>query len=291
MTNNYFFFGFGQVAKYYVDELIKKKKKFNFFVTTTSNSSTKRFKGKAYRSFKFNGNKYDKKIFDYLKSSNYLLISIPPSKGKDYVLSNFGKIIKSINFKKIIYLSATSVYGNHNGKWVSEKSNLKPSTEFGKSRLKAEKRWLKISKKKNFNLVILRLSGIYSKENNPLMRLKAGPKTFISKKNQFFSRIRVEDISRVLDKIFNDKKISREIINISDDLPASNENVTKFAAKLLSIKNLKSISYKNLEGKMIKGFYKDSKKVSNKKMKSLLNIKLLYPDYKSGLRNLFRKSF
>ena len=123
------------------------------------------------------------------------------------------------------------------------------------------------------------------------MRLKAGPKTFISKKNQFFSRIRVEDISRVLDKIFNDKKISREIINISDDLPASNENVTKFAAKLLSIKNLKSISYKNLEGKMIKGFYKDSKKVSNKKMKSLLNIKLLYPDYKSGLRNLFRKSF
>ena len=25
MTNNYFFFGFGQVAKYYVDELIKKK--------------------------------------------------------------------------------------------------------------------------------------------------------------------------------------------------------------------------------------------------------------------------
>ena len=100
MTNNYFF-GFGQVAKYYVDELIKRKKNLIFFVTTTSNSSTKRFKGKAYRSFKFNGNKYDKKISDYLKSSNYLLISIPPSKGKDYVLSNFGKIIKSLNFKKL----------------------------------------------------------------------------------------------------------------------------------------------------------------------------------------------
>ena len=52
MTNNYFF-GFGQVAKYYVDELIKKKKNLILFVTT-SNSSTKRFKGKAYRSFKFN---------------------------------------------------------------------------------------------------------------------------------------------------------------------------------------------------------------------------------------------
>ena len=80
------------------------------------------------------------------------------------------------------------------------------------------------------------------------MRLKAGSKTFISKKDQFFSRIRVEDISRVLNKIFMIRKFL-EIINISDDLPASNENVTKFAAKLLDIKNLKSISYKNLEVK------------------------------------------
>ena len=37
---------------------------------------------------------------------------------------------------------------------------------------------------------------------------------------------------------------------------------------------------------MIRSFYRDSKKVSNKKMKKLLKIKLLYPTYKTGLKNL-----
>ena len=193
--------------------------------------------------------------------------------------------------KKTIYLSATSVYGNHNGKWVNEKSVLKPSSDFGKSRLIAEKRWLKLNKNSKLNLIILRLSGIYSRENNPIKRLKSGPKIYISKKNQFFSRIRVEDISRTIKKIFENKKIYNEIINVSDDLPASSENVTKFASKLLNIKKLKPISFQKLEGKMIRSFYRDSKKVSNKKMKKLLKIKLLYPTYKAGLKNLFNKSF
>ena len=88
------------------------------------------------------------------------------------------------------------------------------------------------------------------------------------------------------------KKIYNEIINVSDDLPASSENVTKFASKLLNIKKkLKPISFQKLEGKMIRSFYRDSKKVSNKKMKKLLKIKLLYPTYKAGLKNLFNKSF
>ena len=38
---------------------------------------------------------------------------------------------------------------------------------------------------------------------------------------------------------------------------------------------------------MIKEFYKDSKKVSNKNMKNTLKIKLKYPTYKQGLRNIF----
>ena len=35
--------------------------------------------------------------------------------------------------------------------------------------------------------------------------------------------------------------------------------------------------------KMLKSFYKDSKKVSNKKMKKFFNLKLKYPTYIEGL--------
>ena len=42
-----------------------------------------------------------------------------------------------------------------------------------------------------------------------------------------------------------------EVFNVSDDLPASSETVTKYAAKLIKkISSLKSVSYKkNLKGK------------------------------------------
>ena len=155
----------------------------------------------------------------------------------------------------------------------------------GKRRLEAEKSWKKLFSNYKINLNILRLSGIYSKENNALNRLKNGPKIFIKKNNQFFSRIRVEDIARVLDKVLNNNKIKGEIFNISDDLPASNEEITKYAAKLLNINNLSSIKPNKLQGS-IKNFYKDSKKVGNLKMKKILKIKLKYPSYKEGLGDL-----
>ena len=56
------------------------------------------------------------------------------------------------------------MYGNHNGKWVSEKSKLKTKTNMGKGRLGAEKSWMKLFLNYKLNLNILRLSGIYSKE-------------------------------------------------------------------------------------------------------------------------------
>ena len=284
MQDKYFFFGFGQVAKYFLDNLIKKKKNFTFNITKTAKSFKKSFKGKKYSSFHFDGKKFDKKMIKFLKLSNYIIISIPPRKG-DPVIKHFKNHLNSTNLKKIIYLSATSVYGDHDGKWVNEKSKLKPTSKFGKRRLKAEQEWQKLFKNDKKKLYILRLSGIYSKENNPIKRLKAGPKIYINKKNHFFSRIRVEDIARVILKILKKKNLDGGVFNVSDDLPASSETVTKYAAKLIKISSLKSVSYKNLKGEMIKNFYKDSKKVRNSKIKKVLKINLKYPSYKKGLRD------
>ena len=80
--------------------------------------------------------------------------------------------------------------------------------------------------------------------------------------------------------------INSEIFNVADDMPASNETINKYAAKILKIRNLKEIDVKRLRGKMIKNFYKDSKKVKNSKIKSILKVSLKYPTYKKGLLNL-----
>jgi hypothetical protein len=45
-----------------------------------------------------------------------------------------------------------------------------------------------------------------------------------------------------------------------------------------------------LESEMLQNFYKDSKKVSNKKMKEFFNYKLKYPTYVEGLNHIFNNT-
>ena len=280
----FFFFGFGQTAKYFVEELKRSKKKFTFCATNTKKSCFLSFNKKKFKSFKFKNNNYDKKLLKYLKNADYILISIPPQAKKDLVLKKFGKILKKSNFKKLIYLSATSVYGNHDGKWVNENSKLKGNTFFGLARKIAEKEWTSFRKKSGLDINILRVSGIYSRENNVLKKIL---KTNIYvKEKKYFSRIRVEDLALIIKKMFFSSKKSMTL-NASDDKPSTNIEVANYAARLLKMKYLTAKPISKFQNKMIKEFYKDSKKVSNKKMKKQLNIRLKYPNYKQGLRNIF----
>ena len=168
--DRFFFFGFGQTAKYLVNNLEKSKKKFTFSATNTKKTTLKTFGKKKFKSFKFEDKLYDKNLVKELSQADYILVSIPPQKKRDIVLKSFDKLLKKSMFKKLIYLSATSVYGNHNGKWVSENSKLKGRTKFGLGRKIVEKTWIKFRDLNNLNINILRVSGIYSKENNVLKK-------------------------------------------------------------------------------------------------------------------------
>ena len=282
--DKFFFFGFGQTAKYLVNNLVQSKKKFSFNATNTKRTSLKTFGKKKFKSFKFRDKFYDRKLIKKLIQADYILVSIPPQKKRDVVLGSFKNLLKKSKFKKLIYLSATSVYGNHNGKWVNENSKLKGRTKLGLGRKIAEKAWLKFRDLNKLDINVLRVSGIYSKENNVLKKIS---KTSIYvKEKKYFSRIRIEDLAQILKKMFFSQK-KFMVLNASDDKPATNKEVANFAAKLLKIKNLKPVPIAKFKNKMIKEFYKDSKKVSNKNMKNKLQIKLRFPTYKEGLKNLF----
>ena len=286
---NIFCFGFGQVAKNFITKINLENYNINLATTSRSETSEKIFNGIKYQNYKFIDEKYDYNLIKKLKKADHILISIPPKKGEDLVVKNFSNFNNKNKVKWITYLSATSVYGDHNGEWVDEKSETKPSSNNGIERLKAENYWLSLKEKKNLPLQIFRLSGIYSNENNILFRLKSGNVKLVNKKNHYFSRIHVEDISNILFKSLSEFK-SGEIYNLSDDKPASSVEVTLYGAKILNIVNLKKIEINELENTMLKNFYKDSKKVSNKKLKNSFNYDLKYPTYVEGL-NYIRDNF
>ena len=58
------------------------------------------------------------------------------------------------------------------------------------------------------------------------------------------------------------------------------------AAKILNIKNIEKIEVHQIKSEMLKNFYNESKKVSNKKMKSYFNYNLKFPSYIEGLSHI-----
>ena len=214
------------------------------------------------------------------------MISVAPINGADIVIKNIQSHFKSKKLKWITYLSATSVYGDHGGEWVNENSETKPTSPNGIERLKVEKEWMKLAIKFDLPFQIFRLSGIDSNQYNILKRLKTGDAKIVNKRNHFFSRIHVEDIANILSSSLNNFK-KKEIYNISDNQPASAEEVAMYGVKLLGTDKPKTIETSEIESEMLKNFYKDSKKVNNKKMKEFFNYKLKYPTYVEGLNYIF----
>jgi len=283
MSNlNIFCFGFGQVAKTFIQKLKLENFNINLSATSRKKTHTLKFNNINYTRFQFEGDDYDIELIKNLEKSDYILVSIPPREGTDLVIKNFSNIIENCNAKWITYLSATSVYGDHKGEWVNEESKTKPITSNGIDRLSAEKLWLSLNLNKKIPLQIFRLAGIYSNESNILARLKSGKAKIVNRKNNFFSRIHVEDIANILFESLSKFKPG-EIYNISDDKPSSSEEVTLYGVKLLNIDKPKIIELKDIESEMLKNFYKDSKKVSNKKMKSFFEYDLKFPSYIEGL--------
>ena len=198
---NIFCFGFGQVAKNFIKKLSIEQYNINLSANSRGESSKKVFNGINYNSYLFNSEKFDKNLVIKLKEADQILVSIPPENQEDLVVKNFSKFLENSKVKWITYLSATSIYGDHKGKWVNENSKTNPISNKGVARLKAENSWASLEKNSKLPVQIFRISGIYSNEKNILVRLKSGDVKLINKKDHYFSRIHVDDIVNILFKI------------------------------------------------------------------------------------------
>ena len=136
---NIFCFGFGQVAKDFIKKILLNKIKINLITTSRQKSSELNYFNLKYKNFNFNEKNFDTFLLNKIENCDHILVSTPPVNQKDIFLELINSNNKIISKAKwITYLSSTSVYGDHQGEWVDENSNLEPNTEKGKIRLKIE---------------------------------------------------------------------------------------------------------------------------------------------------------
>lgn len=227
-----------------------------------------------------------------LGQATHLLTSVAPGREGDPVLATEAAAIAAAapNLQWVGYLSTVGVYGDHQGGWVDETTPLTPATARGRARVAAEAAWSALARQAGLPLHIFRIAGIYGPGRGPFEKVRDGSARRIIKPGQVFSRIHVEDIAQVLAA-----SIARPdpgaIYNLCDDDPAPPEDVLSYAAELLGLPAPPAVAYDAAEmTPMARSFYAESKRVRNDRIKTELGVRLLYPDYRSGLQALLAQA-
>ncbi len=223
--------------------------------------------------------------FEALRGTTHLLCSIPPDDAGDPAfLAHMDDILGIRTLEWAGYLSTTGVYGNRDGGWVDEDSELRPDTRRGLRRVRAEDQFLSAHRSTGFPVHIFRLSGIYGPGRSALDSVRAGNARRIDKPGFAFNRIQVEDIVQVLLASMDNPRPGR-IYNLSDDRPAPSHELIFEACRMLGVTPLPLIPFDQADlAPITRSFYADNKRVRNDRIKTELGVNLLYPDFVKGLQ-------
>ena len=281
--NKFLILGCGFSGSYFAKTI----KRFGCNVLTSSRSIRRDPNSFVFNSE--NGVVPDEKIFDGV---THILSCIPPDKnGNDPVLKSLKNKLKSLSLEWVGYLSTTGVYGNTKGNWVYEIDEPNPFQKRSHKRLNCEKEWIE----SGLPVQIFRLPGIYGPGRSTFEAIKNKKILAISKKNQVFSRIHVADIANAIIYLLQNKNSLKfyQVINIADDEPCSQIEVIQYCYDLLGLKMPKPILFEDAKEKLspiAQSFWMENRRVSNKLLCETLGYKLIYKNYKLGLKNCYLNS-
>jgi nucleoside-diphosphate-sugar epimerase len=181
--------------------------------------------------------------------------------------------------KKFVYTSSTSVYGQNDGSFVTEKSPVEPEAETSKILVEAEKLLLSAVAERQFPAVILRVAGIYGPGRGHFFKsFLRGEARIEGDGSRFLNMIHREDLIGVIIAALETGKPG-EIFNAADSEPVSQLNFFEWlAAELKRPVPLKIPADAEVWRK--RGL--TNKRVSNAKLRSTLKYEFQFPDFRAG---------
>ncbi|MDB5700458.1 MAG: NAD(P)-dependent oxidoreductase [Sphingomonadales bacterium] len=202
--------------------------------------------------------------------ATHILSSIPPEADHDPVLRRYAD---AFGDRWLGYLSSTGVYGDVAGAWVDESASIKGRRG---NRNQADLDWQSVGAR------VFRLPGIYGPGRSALDRVIEGKAHRIARADQVFSRIHVDDI---VSGVVAGLTAPSGVYNLSDDLPAHQNDVIEQAAALLGLPLPPFVRLESLSP-MARSFFSENRRVANTKAKRVLGWQPSYADFTIGLRAL-----
>lgn len=216
-----------------------------------------------------------------------LLYSVPPQGGGsiDLRCRNFCAALERDQTlpSRIVYLSATSVYGDSGGLPVDEQSPAAATSAMGKRRLDAEQQFRELGARYGIPVIILRVSAIYGKGRLPLMQIDQGQPLLLETLARPSNRIHVEDLAQVCLAAL---ERGSGIYNVSDGAPASMTAYFNACADALQLPRQPQVDLEQAQQVMsplLLTYFKESRIVDNRRMLAELGVTLRYPEMHAGI--------
>jgi nucleoside-diphosphate-sugar epimerase len=255
--------------------------------TTRSSAKASVLRTETIEPFLFDGTALADDLAARLATAQALIVSASPEDDGDPVLAVARQAIETRMpaLRWIGYLSTVGVYGGHDGAWIDEDAECRPTSARARRRLDAEAEWQALGARLGVPVAVLRLSGIYGPGRNAFVNLSNGTARRIVKPDQVFNRIHVADIAGSLWHLLEHGLGG--VFNVTDDEPAPPQDVVTYAASVMGVEPPPEIAFDEAAmTPMARSFYGENKRVSNARLKAA-GYDFRFPDYRVALDALW----
>ena len=187
--------------------------------------------------------------------------------------------------RRILYLSTTGVYGDCKGETVDETRPVNPVALRARRRWDAEQRFRAWRATADFELIILRVAGIYGPGRLPLERIRRQLPLIRPEEAPWTNRIHVDDLARVCVAAM-EKGRDGEVYNVSDGSPGTMTDYFNRIADMAGLPRPPLISMGEGDQQLSPGmmsYMRESRRLDNRKMLEEFGVELRYPNLEAGL--------
>lgn len=184
-----------------------------------------------------------------------------------------------------VYISTSGVYGDCGGEVVSETRPARPQTARALRRRDAERRVRAWGVRSGVPVSILRVPGIYAADRLPLARLARGTPALHDAEDSFVNHVHADDLARMVIAALNYATPGRAY-NAVDDMPQKMGDYFDLVADRHGLTRPPRIARseaKRLIPENQLSFMRESRRLSNHRIKQELRFRFRYPSVHEGI--------
>lgn len=189
---------------------------------------------------------------------------------------------------RFIYLSSTSVYGDHDGAWIDEETDTEPTAPNGRMRRDIER--CVLDDERSIDTNVARLVGIYGPGRTLFKYIESGRYQLVDGGEKPTNRVHVDDIVRSVLAMIDEAPSGARLYNVSDGNPKTVAHVVEWMVDRLGIERPDQISldeYADKRGPDAVARWKNTYRVQNQRLVDELGVRMEYPDVFAGYTALF----